>query len=272
MLNRRIHSLRDAVTLLLPAVAILGALPAFAQNATTNNTQATSSWPAFAVVELFTSEGCSSCPPADALLSEIHADALKRVRSVYTLAFHVDYWDRLGWADPFGDKTHSQRQRDYAKAFDGARVYTPQMIVNGRTEFVGSNRKKAQAAIEAALKQRPRAEIRMAVTLADNGDVVVVEYNVSEADSPMQLNIALVEDGLVSKITRGENKGRTLRHDGVVRAFKVVPPEKTEQGRVTLKLPKGLVKKNAAIIAYTQSPTDRAVTCATRADLPVKTP
>ena len=143
-------------------------------------------------------------------------------------------------------------------ATDG--TYT--LTVDGETTG-NLNHDDAAAVIQAELE---------ALGVVDLGDVVVVEYNVSEADSPMLLNIALVEDGLVSKITRGENKGRTLRHDGVVRAFKVVPPEKTEQGRVTLKLPKGLVKKNAAIIAYTQSPTDRAVTSATRADLPVKTP
>lgn len=267
MLNRRIHSLRDAVTLLLPAVAILGTLPAFAQNATTNNTQATSSWPAFAVVELFTSEGCSSCPPADALLSEIHADAVKRVRSVYTLAFHVDYWDRLGWADPFGDKTHSQRQRDYAKAFDSERVYTPQMIVNGTEEFVGSDRERARRAIDAALKQRPLAKIYLDATFTKDERAVAIDYSVNEAPVPMVLNIALVESGLVSKVERGENKGKTLRHDNVVRAFEVVPPEKIRKGRVTLRLPKSLLLENAAIVAYLQKQSDRAVAGATRTPL-----
>ena len=93
----------------------------------------------FAVVELFTSEGCSSCPPAEALLNQIHPRAAKSGQRIYTLAFHVDYWDRLGWKDPFSEAAYSQRQNSYANGFGEDRIYTPQMIVNGRGGFVGSD-------------------------------------------------------------------------------------------------------------------------------------
>ena len=94
----------------------------------------------FAVVELFTSEGCSSCPPADNLLGEIVKDAQKGQQRVYCLSFHVDYWNSLGWRDPYSDPAFSRRQREYARAFESVQVYTPQMVVNGSTGFVGSDR------------------------------------------------------------------------------------------------------------------------------------
>ena len=108
--------------------------------------------PGFAVVELFTSEGCSSCPPADALLAEQVRDAREHGRPVYCLAFQVDYWNRLGWADPYSDAGFSRRQNDYAQAFQSDRVYTPQVVVNGTEEFVGSDR------AQVAEKRRRRTE------------------------------------------------------------------------------------------------------------------
>ena len=107
----------------------------------------------FAVVELFTSEGCSSCPPADKLLGEIVANARENKKSVFALAFHVDYWDYIGWKDPYAKKAFSERQQRYAQTFRSNRIYTPQMVVNGTEEFVGSNRAKARANIESALKK-----------------------------------------------------------------------------------------------------------------------
>jgi len=92
-----------------------------------------------AVVELFTSEGCSSCPPADRILSRLTAETQRDHRRIYTLSFHVDYWDRLGWRDPYSSSANSDRQRQYAELMKLQSVYTPQMIVNGRIEFVGSD-------------------------------------------------------------------------------------------------------------------------------------
>src|SRR5215831_17181987 len=105
----------------------------------------------FAVVELFTSEGCSSCPPADALLADLKSYANGTDKNIYVLSFHVDYWNRLGWRDPFSDAAYSARQTQYDQHF-GSSVYTPQMIVNGKQQFVGSEKKTASEAIAAALK------------------------------------------------------------------------------------------------------------------------
>ncbi len=115
------------------------------------------------VVELFTSQGCSSCPPADAFLGE-----LARREDVLALGFHVDYWNYIGWRDPFSSPSHSQRQQDYARRFGENRVYTPQMVVDGRAEFPGGKRGTAFAEIERAAR-RPKAEARAPPVSAPSG-------------------------------------------------------------------------------------------------------
>src|SRR5438034_9672572 len=105
------------------------------------------------LVELFTSEGCSSCPPADELLAKLVAEQPVEKAQIIALAFHVDYWNKLGWPDRFSSPKFTQRQYDYATFFGGNRVYTPQMIVDGKAEFVGSDSKKAQAALHADAAQ-----------------------------------------------------------------------------------------------------------------------
>jgi hypothetical protein len=118
---------------ILTAVLLLAAATAFARPAP------------FAVVELFTSEGCSSCPPADRLLARIADEAAHSGQPVYALAFHVGYWDRLEWSDRFADPAFSRRQERYAAALGMPAVYTPEMIVNGRASFVGSDERRAIA-------------------------------------------------------------------------------------------------------------------------------
>ena len=108
---------------------------------------------AFAVVELFTSQGCSSCPPADRLLSSLLAEAEKEGKNIFPLSFHVDYWNRLGWRDPYSSSDFSKRQRRYATALSSG-VYAPQMVFKGREECVGSNRYKAQAMINKVMKRQ----------------------------------------------------------------------------------------------------------------------
>ena len=123
-----------------------------------SNTPETPSTPV--LVELFTSEGCSSCPPADALLSRIGQTQPVRGADIIALEEHVDYWDRLGWKDPFSSEAATDRQGDYGAAFGGSQVYTPQMIVDGRTEFVGSSDPDALRAIRTA-SQAPKPAVRL---------------------------------------------------------------------------------------------------------------
>lgn len=210
----------------------------------------------FAVVELFTSEGCSSCPPADELLARLAADAEKEGTRLYALAFHVDYWDYLGWQDPFGDKAHAARQRAYVKALGARSLYTPQMIVNGKAEFVGSSRARAEEAIGAALKQGEGAPLTLRSAQVADG-ALTVEYSVILPESVdivtnAVVHVALVESGLVSDVPAGENAGRRLEHQRVVRAFGADKPGERGQGKVTLRVPEGVKLQKARVVAYVQ--------------------
>ena len=193
--------------------------------------RAQGSEPPFAVVELFTSEGCSSCPPADALLAEILKDAGKDGRRVFGLAFHVDYWNRLGWTDPYSAPAFSRRQQSYAQAFKNDQVYTPQMIVNGTEEFVGSDRQRSCAAIDAALKRGGRAQVKLQQEKPNAPGSLALTYAVAGAARGAVLNVAVVERNVISAVARGENGGRTLRHENVVRAFQTVRLECRREGQ-----------------------------------------
>ncbi|MFL6207955.1 MAG: DUF1223 domain-containing protein [Pyrinomonadaceae bacterium] len=173
------------------------------------------------VVELFTSEGCSSCPPADDLLRRLEQTQPVAGAEVIALEQHVDYWNRLGWADPFSAPEFSARQGDYADYFNNASVYTPQMIVDGQSEFPGSNQTKARDAIIAAA-QKPKATISLARTGAAKPDGIPLSVRVEKlpplaADGTAEVLLAITEDALRTDVPRGENAGHTLAHAAVVR-------------------------------------------------------
>jgi len=177
------------------------------------------------VVELFTSEGCSSCPPADALLARLEREQPVAGAEVVALAQHVDYWNDLGWADPFSSHEFSERQSEYAGAFGNDGVYTPQMIVDGRTEFPGGERGKAFETIAQAASE-PKAEVSLAraAEQADAGDALRLSVRVmclpklTDGDAADVL-LAVTESDLSSDVARGENAGRRLTHVCVVRAL-----------------------------------------------------
>ena len=247
--------------LILLAAAALGcALAAAPKGAAPKGADAGPSEPV-AVVELFTSEGCSSCPPADALLGELAKDGRA---GLFPLAFHVDYWDRLGWADPYAGAAATARQYAYAKAFGSTQVYTPQMVVNGRNEFVGSDRPRAAAAIKSALKQPAAATVDL--TAKRDGRTLTITYAV-KAPAGSVLTLAAAERGLETKVRRGENAGRTLRHENVVRAFATVPLPANGTGRATLDLPADATPANVTVVGYAQSPDTMAVLGASAAPL-----
>jgi len=191
--------------------------------------------PGFAVVELFTSEGCSSCPPADRLLLELS----QRGGSVYALEFHVDYWNSLGWRDPYSAAAYSDRQRAYA---GGGQVYTPQMIVNGTNAFVGSDRERAEAAITAGLSTRPRVALT-AQLAADR-----LTYRAPGAPKGANLCVAIVDAHRSTRVPRGENAGKTLEHARVVRAFTSAPLAGVE-GSIALP---GKVPAGGAVVVFVQ--------------------
>lgn len=176
----------------------------------------------FAVVELFTSEGCSSCPPADDVLGAVAEKAAKDGTPVYALAFHVDYWDNLGHKDPFGAAAWSERQRAYAAAWKKSGLYTPQMVVNGAAEFNGSDRAKATREIDTALAAPGPVKVTLTARTGkadDKPGAVEVGYAVTGAARGSKLVVVLTEDGLATSVKRGENAGRTLKHAGVVRVL-----------------------------------------------------
>src|SRR5205085_3595998 len=160
------------------------------------------------VVELFTSQGCSSCPPADALIRELHKNP-----NVITIAYHVDYWDNGGWRDPFSSRAWTQRQGQYVESFKLGSSYTPQIVVDGVRQMIGSNAFAVRAAIDEASKHGSIASVKVSV---DHGQANV-ETNAPRAG--LALIVVTTEDGVVTKIERGENRGLTLTNDAIARNF-----------------------------------------------------
>jgi hypothetical protein len=169
------------------------------------------------VVELFTSEGCSSCPPADALLVQLSQQQAKDGTQLILMGEHVDYWNYIGWTDRFSAKQFSQRQSEYASALH-AQVYTPQMVIDGQEQFVGNDAADVRARIAAAGKTAKPAQ----VSLAWEGDGRLHVAVHSTASGKSQVLVAITEDGLSTSVQKGENGGRTLHHAAVVRQLREV--------------------------------------------------
>jgi len=177
------------------------------------------------VVELFTSEGCSSCPPADALLAE-----LARRPDVLALSFHVDYWDRLGWKDPFSSRAATDRQSRYAKLLKLATVYTPQIVVDGRWEAVGSDRTDVERALE--LARRDPSEVPVTLALDHGQAQIALGPGAGVAASVLLIGF---DRRHVTAVKRGENSGRTLAHVDVVRGLEEIA--RPSPGEITVPIP-----------------------------------
>ena len=177
------------------------------------------------VVELFTSEGCSSCPPADALLAELAGRP-----DVLALSFHVDYWDRLGWKDPFSSREATDRQNRYAKLLALHTVYTPQIVVDGRWEAVGSDRADVERALELARRNPPEVPVTLAL---DHGQAhIAVGPGSGVAASVLLIGF---DRRHVTAVKRGENSGRTLAHVDVVRGLEEIA--RLSAGEIAVPIP-----------------------------------
>jgi len=208
-----------------------------------------------ALVELFTSQGCSSCPPADALLSKLDAEPALRGR-VIPLSFHVDYWNHIGWSDPFSTRDWSERQRGYSRALR-ADVYTPQLVVNGARGMVGSSERAVRDAISAALAEQPSARLMVSAMSTPSGSISISVRGSQSTDATLEVWVALVEDDLVTRVSRGENGGRTLRNDNVVRVLRramTIPPKGDASGQIEMKPDPAWKLDNLEIVAFAQSP------------------
>ncbi len=232
------------------------------------------------LVELFTSQGCSSCPPADRVLTRLGSDP-ELANRVLPLAYHVDYWNHIGWTDPFSSKEWSERQRRYARAWESGRVYTPQLVVDGRIDVVGSKRDEVDRLVREALDRPDAAKLAVRLSAGETpADLLatvtseVVEPPDDGSDAPLDLLVALYEKDLTTSVERGENASRTLHNDYVVRrlvrAAEVAPrPGASVEERVAFELDPSWKVRDLGVVAFLQDPRTRAVHGAARATLAV---
>lgn len=223
-----------------------------------------------AVVELFTSEGCSSCPPADRVLAKLAARARAQARSLplYPLSFHVDYWDYLGWRDRFSSAAFSERQRGYAALGSSGGTYTPQVVVNGEAECVGSNASCVDALIEAALRHEPRTQIELEARRGPQG--LEVSYRVSGDTRGRVLNLALIEPHAESQVAQGENAGERLAHVNVVRQLSRHPLSEGTAGGWLVPVVPGFdaQRVGVGVVAFVESAAQRGISGAAALELP----
>lgn len=212
-----------------------------------------------AVLELFTSQGCSSCPPADKLIGTYTSKT-----NVIPLSFHVDYWDRLGWKDPFSSKEYSRRQYMYASALK-AEVYTPQLIINGQAEMVGSNAGKISSTLSKIFSEKPDATLAIQRIEPANGKINI-KYNVAGNTQNSLLNIAVIEKKTVTPVKTGENGGATLTDYNVVRNFKTIDSIGSGENMASIDIPSSVDPKNMAVVLFLQEKGNNKITAADRAD------
>ena len=224
------------------------------------------------VVELFTSEGCSSCPPADALLARLSEGQVAGNVQLIALEEHVDYWNDLGWTDPFSSPDWTSRQYAYARSLGNGNAYTPQMVVDGTVEFVGS---RTQQARESILKAASKTKIPVVLTQgsADRLDKGNLSGKVGKLEGMTKSDaaevwLAITETGLHSSVTRGENAGEELRHAAVVRFMRKIGEAKADvetsfAGDVSIPLQKEWKRENLRVVLFVQETKSRRILGAT---------
>jgi hypothetical protein len=205
------------------------------------------------LIELYSSERCSSCPPAEKWLRSVHTSA-----DAVPLEFHVDYWDQLGWRDRFDDARYTARQQSIAARDGGTSIYTPQVVLDGRSWAGWSRGGRLPAAIPASasiiLNVHPGAVLHVQVSAHTDDAAHALQLESAAAASRLQTYVALVEDGLTSEVRAGENRGATLHHDHVVRAFAGPFPLATTQ--FDLPVPADVDQSHASLVAFAQNPSD----------------
>jgi len=217
------------------------------------------------IVELFTSEGCSSCPPADVLLQRLAESSSGSGPEIIALGEHVDYWDHQGWKDRFSSALLTNRQRTYAARFNNESIYTPQMVVDGRAELVGSDAAGAERAIGRAAAA-PHGAVRIAVASTANPAQVAVDVSVSGLPAlargdRAEIVLAVTEDHLSSNVTRGENHGLVLKHGPVVRRLTTIGDASApaSSGRAELTLEPDWHRDRLKIVAFVQEHRSRTI-------------
>jgi hypothetical protein len=215
--------------------------------------------PRTVVVELFTSQGCSSCPPADELLSRLGREQIRGVR-IIPLAFHVDYWNSLGWADPFSSSLWSARQRDYARALHSDQVYTPQLVMNGTEQMVGSDERRVRQQVESDLSRPDQGSVSFDRVTSDGSAIRADLHGRLEralAGRDTKVIVALYENNTSTAVGRGENSGRRLVNDYIVRSLVSAFPRNVSnagstRGSVVIPLRPEWKRDNLGLVAFVQ--------------------
>lgn len=221
--------------------------------------------PRTVVMELFTSQGCSSCPPADELISRLGREQVPGAR-VIPLAFHVDYWNSSGWTDPFSSSLWSARQNDYARALHSDQLYTPQLVVNGTAQMVGSDERRVRQQIERDLLHGDQGAVKF-VRVAIDGSAIRadlrgrVEHSLAGHDT--KVIVALYENNTATAVARGENSGRRLANDYIVRslvsAFPLTTTDADVSGSVTIPVRPEWKRSNLGLAAFIQDSRSLAI-------------
>lgn len=220
------------------------------------------------LVELFTAEGCSSCPPAEAMALKMEQQVLPGA-DVIVLEEHVDYWNQYGWIDPFSSGEWTERQRDYVSKLPDKSPYTPEMVVDGQTQFVGNNGREAQQAIEKAVRE-PEANITITGGKQDPKDSADFQVSVGELEGntsgdAAEVWLAVTEDGLHSSVTRGENAGHVLNHAAVLRSLHKIGVaqargDKTSfAGDTRVKFKSDWKRENLRVVVFVQEKKSRKI-------------
>ncbi len=236
--------------------AILSIAQAAAAQATPQMTAASGATRTPILVELFTSEGCSSCPPADALLSRLLHEQPIANAQIIVLGEHVDYWDGLGWHDRFSSPQFTNRQNEYGAAFHLDSIYTPQMVVDGTAQFVGNDQVQAWRAVAAAARS-PKLPLSLS-PLTLSGNHVTGTVSAQTSSQPADLFAALIDPMDSTEVRRGENSGRRLQHVAVVRTLaRVGTTRDLARGPLsfTLTAPAGAIPTTMQLVVFAQQRT-----------------
>jgi hypothetical protein len=255
-----LHRLWIFALIALAVIALISSLGAKFNSTTSAKAAPNTAKRVPVIVELFTSEGCSDCPPADAVLKHLQDTQPVPGAEIIVLGNHVDYWNHDGWTDRFSTRELTQRQEEYGTSFKLDSVYTPQMVVDGKAEFNGQDEPHAKRAVAAAIND-PKANV--SVTRPENGDnaLNIQIDSIPESAKRAQVFLAITEDHLQSNVGKGENSGRVLNHNGVVRDLRSIGSAQGSSfsAQPKLKLDSSWKRSDLHAVVFVQDTTNRHI-------------
>jgi hypothetical protein len=204
------------------------------------------------LIELFSSEGCSSCPLADQFLKEMLTIADSVQAPVFCLDYHVDIWNKSGWVDRFSDTSFSRRQREYMVKNKQQALFTPMMYVNGGGGLPGNAKKDVSALINENMKMRPKASLMTKAGYIEETKMLVVDFDIEGTIDSCSIQFVLAYKEIESNITAGENAGQTLVHHHTAKYWKEVPLNGNKKGRVELALPPDVPISQLMLVSFIQ--------------------